>query len=130
MKTQLVADKHTKQIICTAFGKGRRHDFWLYKASKVRIHEDIQAITDTGYLGISKLHKNSLLPKKRSKRKQLTNDDIAFNFSVSSLRADNEHIIGFVKRFKILSERYRNRRKRFGLRFNLLAGICNFDSRL
>ncbi|MCL2514075.1 MAG: IS5/IS1182 family transposase, partial [Oscillospiraceae bacterium] len=29
--------------------------------------------------------------------------------------------------FKILSERYRNRRKRFGLRFNLIAGICNFD---
>ncbi|MCL2853878.1 MAG: IS5/IS1182 family transposase, partial [Defluviitaleaceae bacterium] len=30
-------------------------------------------------------------------------------------------------RFKILAERYRNRRKRFGLRLNLLAGICNFE---
>ena len=27
----------------------------------------------------------------------------------------------------ILSERYRNRRKRFALRFSLIAGICNFD---
>jgi hypothetical protein len=39
----------------------------------------------------------------------------------------NEHAIGFLKRFKILAERYRNRRKRYGLRVNLLAGICNFD---
>ncbi|MDR2764965.1 MAG: IS5/IS1182 family transposase, partial [Tannerella sp.] len=39
----------------------------------------------------------------------------------------NEHAIGFVKRFRILSEHYRNRRKRFGLRFNLIAAICNLE---
>ncbi|MDR0637616.1 MAG: IS5/IS1182 family transposase, partial [Spirochaetaceae bacterium] len=31
------------------------------------------------------------------------------------------------KRFKIVADRYRNRRKRFGLRFNLICGICNFE---
>ncbi|MCL2519246.1 MAG: IS5/IS1182 family transposase, partial [Oscillospiraceae bacterium] len=30
-------------------------------------------------------------------------------------------------RFRIVSERYRNRRKGFGLRFNLIAGICNYE---
>ncbi|MBT7069454.1 MAG: IS5/IS1182 family transposase, partial [Anaerolineae bacterium] len=29
--------------------------------------------------------------------------------------------------FRILSERYRNRRKRFGLRFNLIASLYNFE---
>ncbi|MDR2764264.1 MAG: IS5/IS1182 family transposase, partial [Tannerella sp.] len=29
--------------------------------------------------------------------------------------------------FRILSERYRNRRKPFGLRFNLIAAICNLE---
>jgi hypothetical protein len=29
--------------------------------------------------------------------------------------------------FRILGERYRNRRKRFGLRFNLIAAIINFE---
>ena len=28
----------------------------------------------------------------------------------------------------IYSDRYRNRRKRFGLRFNLIAGICNQET--
>jgi len=32
-----------------------------------------------------------------------------------------------LKRFKILSDKYRNRRKRFGLRFNLIAGIQNWE---
>ena len=30
----------------------------------------------------------------------------------------------------VISDRYRNRRKRFGLRFNLIAGIHNFEIRL
>jgi len=29
-----------------------------------------------------------------------------------------------------LAERYRNRRKRFGLRFNLIAGLYNYELRL
>ena len=35
--------------------------------------------------------------------------------------------VGFVKHFKIVSEKYRGRRRRFGLRFNLVAGICNYE---
>jgi len=85
------------------------------------------AKTDTGYVGIKRLHANSLLPKKKTKKKPLTAEDKALNRKISSERVGNEHAIGFIKRFKILSERYRNRRKRFGLRFNLIAGICNFE---
>ncbi|MDR2699804.1 MAG: IS5/IS1182 family transposase, partial [Nitrososphaerota archaeon] len=29
--------------------------------------------------------------------------------------------------FRIVSDRYRNRCKRFGLRFKLIAGICNYE---
>ncbi|MBI4854299.1 MAG: IS5/IS1182 family transposase, partial [Acidobacteria bacterium] len=34
---------------------------------------------------------------------------------------------GRLKVFRILSEHYRNRRKRFNLRFNLIAGIYNYE---
>ena len=33
----------------------------------------------------------------------------------------------FELRFKIISEKYRNRRKRFSLRFNLIAAIYNLE---
>lgn len=49
------------------------------------------------------------------------------NREISSKRMKIEHIIGRIKRFNIISERYRNRRKRFGLRLNLICGIVNYE---
>jgi hypothetical protein len=46
---------------------------------------------------------------------------------ISSERVVNEHVIGALKRFKIIADKYRNRRKRFGLRFNLLAALSNLE---
>ena len=116
---QVVADKMNKQVVCTSFSNGKRHDFRLFKESKVRALPTIQFKTDTGYQGISKYHANSELPKKRSKKNPLSREDKKQNRAISSERVVNEHVFSFMKRFKILSERYRNRRKRFGLRFNL-----------
>jgi hypothetical protein len=122
-----VIEKATRKIICVSFASGRRHDFRLFKESGVRFRPGTVIKTDTGYQGIHKFHGNSVLPRKRTKKKPLTAEDRAFNRSVSSARVLNEHIIGHIKRFKIVADRYRNRRKRFGLRFNLIAGICNFE---
>ncbi|WP_304583484.1 transposase family protein [Acutalibacter muris] len=70
---------------------------------------------------------NSLLPKKRSKNPPLSKQEHKDNRKISKKSIFIEHAICFVKRFRILSERYRNRRHRFALRFSLIAGICNFD---
>ena len=45
-------------------------------------------------------------------------------------RVIGEHINRKLKIFKILADRYRNRRKRFSLRFNLIAGLYNYELRL
>ena len=121
-------DKNTRKIICTAFAQGKRHDFRLFKESKTYIHPETIAKTDTGYVGIKKLHLNSIHPIKRRSKQALSKEEKRFNREVSSDRALNENIIGFMKRFNILSDRYRNRRRRFCLRVNLIAGICNFDT--
>lgn len=123
----MIVDKKTKAIICTAFSNGKRHDFKLFKESKIRIHPEIKTITDTGYQGIQKLHGKSELPKKRSKKNPLTKEDKKKNQEIASERAVNENVIGTLKRFKIIADKYRNRRKRFGLRFNLIAGIYNLE---
>ena len=125
----MVVDKATKQVICTSFSNGKRHDFRLFKESKTRIHPDIKALTDTGYQGIQKIHPKSALPKKRTKKNPLTKEDKKKNNELSRERALNENVIGMLKRFKIIADQYRNRRKRFGLRFNLIAGIYNFETK-
>lgn len=73
------------------------------------------------------MHKNSKHPKKKTKNNPLTTAEKLENKSISSERVPNEHVIGMIKRFKIVADRYRNRRKRFGLRFNLIAGIYNYE---
>lgn len=120
-------DKKNQTIVCTNFTNGKCHDFKLFKNSKVRFANDIIAITDTGYLGLQKIHTNTLMPKKKSKKRPLSVLDKRQNRELSSRRVSNEHVIGKIKRFKIIADKYRNRRKRFGLRFNLIAAICNKD---
>ena len=123
----MVVDKASKQVICTNFCKGKRHDFGLFKSSKVHIHQQTKALTDSGYQGIGKLHSKVDLPRKRSKKRTLTKQDKQHNQLLARERVINENVIGMLKRFKIIADRYRNRRKRFALRFNLIAGIYNWE---
>lgn len=128
MKTQLCVDNKTGQILCLAFSNGKTHDFKLFKNSGVHVKRDTYLEGDTGYTGMENFHRNALVPKKRSKKHPLSKEEKRNNRAISRVRIHVEHTIRFVKRFRILSERYRNRRKRFTLRFSLIAGICNFDA--
>ncbi len=51
-------------------------------------------ITDTGYQGLQKIHTNSELPKKKSKKNALTKEDKKNNRSLASDRVLNENVIG------------------------------------
>lgn len=115
------------RIICVETEKGRKHDFRVFKESETHIHPDILVQTDSGYQGIAKYHKNSELPYKHSKKKPLTKEQRQHNHEVSSSRVRVEHVIRSLKIFRVLAERYRNRRHRFGLRINLFAGIYNYE---
>ena len=123
----MLVNLNTGEIICLAFANGKKQDFQLFKDSHVHVKAEVLLEADTGYQGLAQLHSNSLLPKKRSKNHPLTKQQRKENRKISSRRIFVEHTIRFVKRFRILSERYRNHRKRFALRFSLIAGICNFD---
>ncbi|KJV56594.1 putative transposase [Orientia tsutsugamushi str. Kato PP] len=72
-----MVDNQTYQVICTDFSNGKKHNFRLFKESKILIHRKVNAITVsiTGYQGIQKIHNNSELPKKKSKKNPLTKND-------------------------------------------------------
>ena len=67
------------------------------------------------------------MPHKRSKKRPLTPEEKAYNRSISTERVLVEHVIGKLKIFRILQERYGNRGKRFGLRVNLIAALINYE---
>jgi hypothetical protein len=70
---------------------------------------------------------NSQTPKKKPRGKKLSKADRQSNRHLAQRRVMIEHVNRRLKIFRILSERYRNRRKRFGLRFNLIAGLYNYE---
>jgi hypothetical protein len=83
---------------------------------------------DSGYQGIWKLHQNSETPKKKPKDGELTTGEKAENRRISRDRILIEHINAKIKVFKIMSNKYRNRRRRFGLRISLICGLINFEN--
>jgi len=131
MKFQVVIDRGTEQIICADMLNGKAHDGTIFKET-LHIHPNVIVLGDSGYRGIQKVHANTLLPVRHK-------EDIAklsdrekglrkvWNRMISSVRMKVEHVIGRIKVFKIVAEKYRNRRKRLHMRFNLICGIVNFE---
>jgi DDE superfamily endonuclease len=111
----------SKQILATAFCNGSEHDFQLFKCSHCNLSPQTCVLADAGYQGLAGLHPNSQTPAKKSKLHPLSREQKTSNRALSGKRILIENII------RILSERYRNRGKRFGLHFNLVAAICNLE---
>lgn len=105
-------------IVCTTFGKGRQHDFRLLKQVQLPTQLEQLWVADRGYQGIAKFHAYSCTPYKKSRRRSLSQEERQFNRQLAQVRIPVEHT------FRKL--RQRNRRKRFGLRFNLIAGLLNY----
>jgi hypothetical protein len=123
----VLIDRATGQVICLSFGKGKQHDFKLFQASGVHLHPDTQSLQDKGYQGIQNLHHKSRLPIKTPKGSKLHREQLAQNRGLARERIGIEHVNRRIKIFRILGQRYRNRRRRYGLRCNLIAALYNFE---
>jgi transposase len=99
----------------------------LFKEDNSTIAHHIQILADAGYQGLADLHENCQTPVKKSKYHPLTKKEKERNRRLARKRILVEHIFRKLKIFRILSERYRNRRRRFALRFNLIAAIYNLE---
>lgn len=121
----MVVEQSSGRILATAFCAGHVHDFALFQKSRLWLSQQSRCVADAGYRGIKRWHGNSQTPHKKSKHHALTAEQKVQNKALSGQRMVVEHVLARLKVFRILSERYRNRRKRFSLRFNLLAAVCN-----
>ena len=120
-----------REIIDVNQAKGSEHDFKLYKDTiGGRVLDSIKAQMDSGYQGIAEIHKNSETPKKKPKGGDLTQEEKLENRRISRERILIENVNAKIKVFKIMANKYRNRRKRHNLRANLICGIINEDARI
>lgn len=112
--------------MCIAHGKGKQHDFNIWKKSGTTGLPSIKYLGDKGYQGIQTPHDNSQTPIKKKRGQKLSGESKKSNRELAKQRIIIEHIHRCLKIFKILSSRYRNRRRRLNLRLSLISGIYNY----
>ncbi|MDV4339516.1 transposase family protein [Acinetobacter baumannii] len=125
-KVQAIIHYQTRKILSLCTSRGA-HDFELFKRNLNQIPTGAFILADKGYQGIYTVYPNSLLPLKAKKRCKLDPELKIYNQEINKRRIGIEHVFGRLKTFKILAVRYRNRGKRLGLRFNLIAGVYNME---
>ena len=109
MKAQVIVNQKNGQILWTAYGKGREHDFKLYKSSKIRIRKEVKCLADKGYQGIKNHHYFSQTPKKKPRKGKFSLAEKKENRELAKKRIIIENVFAHLKRFRILQGRYRNR---------------------
>ncbi len=124
-KSQVIIDAQSRLILATAHTPGSQHDFALLKDQNPHLHPDVWVVADSGYQGVAKRHPQTCLSLKKPRGGELSHDDKAHNRAVGRFRVLIEHVIHSLKIWRIVKETYRNRRKRFALRFKLIAGLIN-----
>jgi len=128
-KNIIGATPDRKIIILTKTKSGRRHDKRLADKEELarKLPPGLTAWIDTGFVGIEKQHKNTQIPKRRSKNHELTEVEKENNSIISSIRVVVEHAIAGVKRYGCLSQVYRNRIPNLDDKFMLIAsGLWNY----
>ena len=126
MKIQIIKGTDTGFIYEIQIGLGAEHDFHLFKRTFEGTPENVTYTADLGYVGINKIHNNSKIPKKKSKNHPLTEDDINYNKDIGSARIFIEHTNGWIKRFKILSTKFRNNLNFFAPFAVLICALYSF----
>ena len=129
IKSQLLT---TKKLILHVSGNlpGKVSDATVLAGSGVThsIPEGVQVNLDRGYEGAEERYPNNKIykPKRAQRNHPLTLFEKLYNHIINKTRILVEHVIGRLKKFRIMSELYRNRRSAHAEYLAVVAGLINF----
>jgi hypothetical protein len=126
-KNVVVVDNRKRILLVSPSKHGKVHDKKLNDKAIIasRIPESVSILADTGFVGITKQHDNTLIPKKKPRGKFLTSLEKEMNCLISSCRIKVEHALGGMKRFGAVSHIYRNKNGWDDSLVRVCAGLWN-----
>lgn len=127
LKTEIRITSKGRIVRVSKAYPGSTHDFTVLK-QEGDLPKDSRLFVDSGYQGIHAIHPNVDFPYKATKERPLDDEEKAYNKGLSRCRIMIENVLGDIKVFKILSDRYRNKRKRYNIKFRIIAGIVNLKN--
>lgn len=130
-KNQIIIVEDYKRIINYYNKNGTVHDFKMLKDSGILTvleEKKISGKFDSGYQGVQKELSKAIIPKKKSKLHELTNEEKEFNRQLSQKRIAIEHVNRELKIFRIMKETYRNHQNRYQQKLKIMCGIFNLNN--
>jgi hypothetical protein len=127
LKTEYIVTKKGRIASVSTSQPGSRHDLAV-RRSGPKLPKGARAYGDSAYQGYDKQHKAVDYPYKKPKGGELTEEEKEYNKGLSRFRVRVEHKIGQVKRFRIISNPFRNPRRTHYTKISIIAGIVNMGS--
>jgi IS5 family transposase len=127
LKTEIRVTLKGRIVHISKTHPGSAHDFAVYK-QEPPAPKNSRVYVDSGYQGLDKRHAQTELPFNATRKKPLDLQEKEYNQALSRLRVKVENVFAQLKVFRILSDRYRNKRKRYALKFQIIAGIVNLKN--
>lgn len=127
LKTEIRTTREGRIVHVSKTVPGAVHDFTLHKQEQPppkRVH----LYADSGYQGLDKIHKHVEIPYKKPKNGTLTDEEKEYNHALAKVRVKIENVLAQLKVFRILSDRYRNKRRRYEDKFLIISGIVNLKN--
>jgi hypothetical protein len=128
VKNQLTVNKNGYIIHKANHKKGRRHDYNIHKRNHPVTPKDVVNVYDLGYIGVEKdfPEQKSSLPYKKKRNLELSAEEKEYNKSHSKKRIVIEHTICRLKKYRIMSDIFRNRLRKYDKVSDIVYGLVNY----
>ncbi|HJH26380.1 MAG TPA: IS5/IS1182 family transposase [Methanophagales archaeon] len=132
-KNIVITDKNRRIGYLSPPEAGKKHDYGMFKElfppPGGLFPESITLWLDLGFTGVEKDYPEATvrMPRKKPKGKELTDEEKAQNKVISGFRVLVEHAIGGAKRFRITSDKFRNKKDEFNdVAMLISCGLWNY----
>jgi hypothetical protein len=128
VKNQIMVNNRGYILHKATHKKGQRHDYDVYKKNHPVTPPQVVNVLDLGYLGIEKDFPEQLsaLPSTRKRNQDLSQEEIEYNKIHSRKRIVIEHTICRLKKYRIMSDTFRNRLRKYNRISDIVTGLVNY----
>jgi hypothetical protein len=127
LKTEYIVTEKGRIAAISDSHPGSRHDLTIRRKGPV-LPDEARIYADSAYQGYDKEHPNIDVPYKKPQGGGLDDEQKDYNRGLGSFRVGVEHCIGRCKRFRIVSDRYRNPRRTHHTKTAIIAGLVNIEA--
>jgi len=128
VKNQITVNNRGYILHKVGYKKGRKHDYDVYKKNHPVIPKEVITVVDLGYISIEKDFPEQLsaLPFKRKRNQDLSPEEKEYNRIHAKERIVIEHTICRLKKYRIMSDVFRNKLRKHNKVSDIVAGLVNY----